>query len=206
MDASLVDELADAGFVVRDAFLSTALCRALRAALHERSAAGEFRPALIAGDARGPKYVPADRGDEIRWLPEPADRELRAAESRFLARIETLRRQLNAQLSLGVFEFEAHYARYEPGRGYVRHSDRRRGSDARVVSIVVYLNDEWREEWGGQLRLYPPGRAAVDVLPSGGRLVMFFSDGLEHEVLPARRPRESIAGWLRRRGETQLLG
>jgi SM-20-related protein len=52
------------------------------------------------------------------------------------------------------------------------------------------------------LRLYPnpdAPEAGIDVLPLGGRLVTFLSDGLPHEVLPARRERASITGWLKRR-------
>ncbi|MCB0627245.1 MAG: 2OG-Fe(II) oxygenase, partial [Saprospiraceae bacterium] len=36
-----------------------------------------------------------------------------------------------------------------------------------------------------------------EILPVGGRLVLFRSELLEHEVLPARRERYSLTGWLR---------
>jgi SM-20-related protein len=52
------------------------------------------------------------------------------------------------------------------------------------------------------LRLYPNPdvpEAGIEVLPLGGRLVTFLSDGLPHEVLPASRERISITGWLKRR-------
>ena len=42
------------------------------------------------------------------------------------------------------------------------------------------------------------GRAAVDVQPEAGTLVLFRSADLPHEVLPARRERWSVAGWFRR--------
>ena len=38
--------------------------------------------------------------------------------------------------------------------------------------------------------------AAVDVVPSGGTLVLFASATVPHEVLPTRRERLAIVGWL----------
>jgi SM-20-related protein len=50
--------------------------------------------------------------------------------------------------------------------------------------------------------MYLPGpdgqETSHDILPLGGRLVLFLSDLIEHEVLPARRERYSITGWFRR--------
>ena len=93
-------------------------------------------------------------------------------------------------------EVEAHYARYAPGTGYARHSDRFRDSDSRVLSLVSYLNEDWQIEQGGALRLYLP-QGTVDVMPQSGTSICFLSE-IEHEVLPATRERLSIAAWLRR--------
>jgi SM-20-related protein len=103
---------------------------------------------------------------------------------------------------LGLFELEAHFAVYAPGAAYPTHVDRLRGDDARVLSVVLYLNADWRAADGGALRLYleGTGRAPrVDVLPCGGTLVAFLSERFAHEVLPAWRERLSLAGWFRRR-------
>jgi SM-20-related protein len=68
-----------------------------------------------------------------------------------------------------------------------------------VLSCVLYLNREWGPEDRGQLRLYRPGAAPLDIPPQGGTLVTFLSDRFEHEVVPARRERLSLTGWFRRR-------
>ena len=50
--------------------------------------------------------------------------------------------------------------------------------------------------------LYPvrDGREEqVSVLPAPGLMVLFDSQRLEHEVLPARRSRLSITGWFKTR-------
>ena len=105
---------------------------------------------------------------------------------------------LNRELMLGLDELEAHFAMYAPGTRYAKHRDRFRDDDARVLSSVLYLNDDWQESDGGALRLYLPDRH-LDVYPSAGKLVLFLSADFEHEVLAATRDRLSIAGWFRRR-------
>jgi SM-20-related protein len=113
--------------------------------------------------------------------------------------MDDLRRAFNQCLLLGLEEFESHYAVYPPGAGYVRHLDRLRDDDARVLSAVLYLNEDWREADGGALRLYLADGTHRDMLPCAGRLVLFLSAEFEHEVLPATRERASIAGWFRQR-------
>ena len=101
-----------------------------------------------------------------------------------------------------IAEVEAHYACYPPGAGYLRHVDRFRDDAARVISLVLYLNDDWRDGDGGALRIYATRDAresACDLAPRGGTLVAMRSEAIPHEVLPAIAERWSISGWLRRR-------
>jgi SM-20-related protein len=116
--------------------------------------------------------------------------------------LERLRRVMNESLLLGLFELEGHFAVYPPGAFYRRHLDRFSDDDARVLTCILYLNDGWVADDGGQLRIYldtgePPSH--LDVLPCGGTFVSFLSADFPHEVLPARRERMAITGWLRRR-------
>jgi SM-20-related protein len=148
-----------------------------------------------AGRGQAYRRDAALRGDSIQWLESGAGEE---AATRFLRAMQTLQRDLNRALLLGLDELEAHYAVYPAGTGYARHRDRFRDDDARVLSLVVYLNADWNERDGGELRLHLPD-GARDVTPRRGTSVVFLSDEVEHEVLPARRERMSIAGWFRRR-------
>jgi len=70
----------------------------------------------------------------------------------------------------------------------------------RMVSAVIYLNEAWLPEDGGQLRMYLGDERVHDVQPTGGCLVVFLSGEVPHEVLPAQRERLSLTGWFRRRG------
>ena len=67
-----------------------------------------------------------------------------------------------------------------------------------MVSCSLYLNPGWSAGDGGLLRLHLNARP-VDVPPRAGTLVLFRSDTVRHEVLPATRPRFSLTGWFRRR-------
>jgi len=133
------------------------------------------------------------RGDSIRWISgEPATE----ARERYFTAIEELRLYLNRELYLGLRSFEAQYAVFPPGACYKKHVDRFSSSDERTISCLLYLNADWSEGDGGALRLHLGG-GPLDILPRGGTVVVFRSELVEHEVLPARRERFSLTGWFR---------
>jgi SM-20-related protein len=84
---------------------------------------------------------------------------------------------------------------YPTGTFYKRHLDQFSREDHRKLSVICYLNHDWKDYEGGQLRAYVQDEV-IDVLPLAGRIVCFRSDQIEHEVLPASRPRLSITGWI----------
>lgn len=195
--ARLATALRDHGLCIVSGWPDAGLTAALRADLLRLQALGALSPAAVGrGGTHG---LRSDiRGDCTLWLDDPRCAE---AAGTFLAELDHVRTALNRHLFLGLVEFEAHYAVYPPGQGYARHRDRFRDSDLRTVSWVSYLNDDWESDDGGALRLYPQepmDERAIEVPPKGVS-VCFLSE-IEHEVLPARRQRLSIAGWLRRRG------
>lgn len=187
----LVDQLAGRGFAISDALLDTDLVRGLAADAKTSLQEGAFAAAAV-GKSRTQQA--AIRGDSTLWIEQDAAHPVRQA---LLDALEAIRVMLNRELMLGLDHVETHYAAYPPGAFYARHRDRFRDDDARVISFTCYLNEAWREEEGGCLRLYAP--EPVDVLPVLGRCTLFRSDTIEHEVLPATRMRFSIAGWFRRR-------
>ncbi len=177
-----------------DDFVAPPFVAELRERCRELEDSGSFRPARIGrGNAEQRR---ADlRGDFISWLDAPDD----DVEQRLVDRFETLRATLNRALMTGLADFEGHFARYPAGAAYGRHIDRLTGSDVRAISTALYLNEDWRPDDGGALRIYLGGGRSEDVAPLGGRLVAFLSDRFEHEVLPAVRERLSFTGWFRRR-------
>ncbi|CAI8975020.1 2OG-Fe(II) oxygenase [Pseudomonas putida] len=191
----IVDDLAASGWSQQNIFLSQDLTRALAAECRKRAAEGELAPAAVG---RGPSSEIREgiRGDHIQWI-EPGQAEVCDS---YLGLMDSLREALNRGLFLGLEDFESHFAMYPPGAFYLKHVDRFRDDDRRMVSAVVYLNDAWLPEHGGQLRMYLNDAEQYDVVPVGGCLVVFLSGEVPHEVLPANRERLSLTGWFRRRG------
>jgi SM-20-related protein len=196
--AAIVAGLAGEGIAIVADFLPEPTIAALRAEAMRRDAAGLL--AAAGTGRRAKRTVRAGvRGDRIGWLDEgdvsPGERELQAL-------LEALRVAVNRELMLGLWRYEGHYALYPPGARYARHVDRFRDDDARVLSLVLYLNAGWCAADGGALRIARAGQTARDVLPSGGTLVAFLAAEFEHEVLPASRPRIAVTGWFRTRDAT----
>ncbi len=140
------------------------------------------------------RTVSSLRGDSTLWLDDPHCGE---ASKLFLDALDVLRKDLNESLMLGLESVEAHFAVYPAGAAYARHRDRFRNDDARVLSLVCYLNVDWPKDAGGALRLHLP-EGHNDIAPVSGTSVIFLSEEIEHEVLPATQTRYSIAAWFRR--------
>lgn len=182
------------GWGVADGFFTPAETAALAAECLAAYQRGAFHAAGTGKD----RVVGEFRGDAVMWVDETrAGPALGAA----LAALEDLRQAFNQALYLGLFDTELHFAVYPPGAGYQRHLDRFRDDDRRTLTVIAYLNPpDWCAADGGQLRFWPGDDApALDITPTGGRLVCFLSDRFWHQVLPARRSRLSLTGWMRRR-------
>ena len=191
----IVDGLAEQGWCVAAGFLAKDHTDALAAEARDAESNGILQPAGVGAGADRTLRLDV-RGDHIVWLEPPGTT---AAQRQCLRQLEQVRLALNRELQLGLFDFECHLAFYSSGTFYRRHLDRFASDDRRTVSCVLYLNPTWTAEDGGALRLYLANGSHIDVSPRGGTLVTFLSARFEHEVLPARRERLSLAGWFRRR-------
>lgn len=197
---SLFQSLEKQGWAVSEHAVLPSLAKALHRQAHQLWQQGFFKPASI-GRRAGNISDPLLRGDAICWLDEK-DSALPCAE--FLAWTATLQQALNRYFFLGLRSGEFHFARYEPGRGYVRHVDQHQGTQARKISLVLYLNEDWESDDGGELCLYAPKAHGVQtdtplakILPRAPCLALFLSDRIPHEVLPGRKVRWSVTGWFR---------
>ncbi|MGH8373337.1 MAG: 2OG-Fe(II) oxygenase [Gammaproteobacteria bacterium] len=196
-NAEFAAEVIRQGWCVQPGFLPDARVAELGDVVRAQWALGNLHK---AGIGRGAAHsVRHDiRGDHVLWLDQCKAPLVR----RFIGEeLESLRLAFNAAGYLGLYEFEGHFAVYPSGAGYARHLDRFRDSDARVISLVLYLNQDWQAADEGELCLYPgiEQQEVIRVLPAGGTLVGFLSAEIAHEVLPARRDRFSMSGWFRRR-------
>ncbi|MEO7032029.1 MAG: 2OG-Fe(II) oxygenase [Herbaspirillum sp.] len=190
----LLDDLVTRGWAHQTGFLSAELTKTLAAECRNLNSTGALKPAAI-GRGHAQTLQPEIRSDRILWLQSGQS----PACDQYLTQMEALRMLLNQHLYLGLNDYESHFALYAPGATYQQHLDRFHDDDARTISCVTYLNQNWLDHEGGALRLHPPGHATQDIAPLGGDLILFLSAEIPHEVLPATRDRLSIAGWFRRR-------
>jgi SM-20-related protein len=190
-------EIYSNSYVVVDNFVDEAFRKALLKEQTNLLNQGQFKKAAVGkGDQ---KQVRTEiRSDEVLWMDPTALSPLQAI---FWEKIEELKQVLNRRCFLGLKSFEGHFARYPIGSFYKRHVDQFHAVPHRIVTVILYLNESWTEADGGQLRMYFPqedgSERVEDVLPLGGRLVVFLSEEIPHEVLPTQKERISITGWLR---------
>ena len=196
-------QLRQNGYVIADQLLPSNLLAGLCSELREKHQSRALRSAKI-GRQKDTVQREDICGDRIQWIDDTG-----AAQSEWLAWASALQLFLNRQLYLGLYSFESHFAHYAPGAAYQRHLDAFQGEANRVLSLVLYLNEEWHEDYGGELWLYPSvleGTDIVDtasteplvrIIPQYGRVVLFMSEEFPHEVRPATQDRFSIAGWFR---------
>lgn len=186
--AATTDALGEFGWVHIKQFLAPQLMRQLAA--EARNSDGWN--AASVGISR--LSAPTIRRDLTLWLNGETP-----AQQAYFSQLEVLRGAINQRFFVGLFEYEAHYAHYPPGAFYRKHIDALRGSDARVLTSVCYLNEQWRPDDGGELMLYGEDQKLLScIAPTGGDLVLFWSEDFPHEVLPAHADRYSISGWFRR--------
>ena len=118
--------------------------------------------------------------------------------------LQTLPESLNAEWgtvqtidspALSSESFNAKLAVTEHGGAkYPLHVDDAQGlasGDTRKLTSILYLNPTYQEADGGEIRLFLPATAGakeswqtLDLSPIGGRLLVFWSDEIPHEVLP----------------------
>ena len=190
-------EIYSNSYVVVDNFVDEAFRKALLKEQTDLLNQGQFTKAAVGkGDQ---KQVRAEiRSDEVLWMDATSLSPLQAI---FWEKVAEVQQVLNRRCFLGLKSFEGHFARYPIGSFYKRHLDQFHAVPHRIVTLILYLNESWTEADGGQLRMYFPqedgSERIEDVLPVGGRLVVFLSEEIPHEVLPTQKERISITGWLR---------
>lgn len=183
-----LDHLAEHGWAVADDVVAPAFWRQALGLFDSRLQG--FSGATI-GTARAEHRE--IRGDRILWLEEGD-----AGAAAVFAWLEEWRTRLNREFSLGLRRVETHFAAYPAGAGYELHLDQPPGKDHRRLTFILYLNENWGANDGGELELHLPQCDTPRIIaPHAGRLVLFRSELFPHRVRPATRVRKSLTGWFR---------
>lgn len=193
---NIIEDLLQQKYSVANNFFSSEEVVALRDSLLAKYEADRFKKSAI-GNRTHEEIDKGIRGDFILWIDE---NNANPAEKLFFGKINELVNYLNKTCFLGILQKEFHYAVYPPGTFYKRHLDTFQNDDRRKLSVVCYLNEEnWLRENGGELTMYT-ANGELDILPLPGRVVIFESQILEHEVKVVKASeRLSITGWLKTR-------
>jgi SM-20-related protein len=194
----IISDITNQQFSIIENFFSAEEVSLLRDTLLAKHEDDTFKKAAI-GNRVNEIILKSVRGDVILWIDETkADR----AETLFFTKINDLIKYLNRTCFLGILQKEFHYAIYPSGTFYKRHIDTFQNDNRRKLSFVCYLNEEdWQAENGGELVLYlnkNNQETEKAIYPFPGRVVIFESQIIEHEVKPVRaNQRLSITGWLK---------
>lgn len=186
-----VEALGTRGFFTRPFFIGNEAALAARAEALARAESGVLH---AAGIRRGADRTQDSsvRGDLIGWVEPQPDTALGALRERFAM----LGHALSQGAYLGLGRFDLQLACY-PGGGahYSRHVDAFPGQFNRRATAIWYANQGWQPEHGGVLRLHPRDLPPVDIPPMLDTLVVFLSERIEHEVLPAHARRLALTAW-----------
>ncbi|EGR5929542.1 2OG-Fe(II) oxygenase [Vibrio parahaemolyticus] len=187
----LIDALATDGYYIWDDFLSEGEVTQLRDCIPDN-----WKKARI-GRNDDVTRMESIRSDKIQWLKPAMGQPI----ANYLSKMEEIRQEVNRHFFLGLFEYEAHFAKYEKGDFYQKHLDCFKGNENRRLTTVFYMNESWSEEDAGELVVYDLNdKEIATIAPRGGRLLVFLSEQFPHEVLPTNAERFSIAGWFRING------
>ena len=185
-----IDHLAEKGFFIWDDFITKDEVSNLINTIKQDKAAGEFKKAGIGKQVLH-QVDSSIRGDYIEWV----DRQHPApVVQKFINKMDELRTYINQTCYLGLKDFECHFAIYPEKTFYKKHIDRFQQNAHRVLSFVLYLNENWQKGDGGELGIYPDKEEHI-VEPIAGRLILFRSEIL-HEVLLSHKERISLTGWM----------
>ncbi len=198
---TLEDALYDKGFYIIDNFLNSQDYQSLGLQAQKFYQQGYFKSAKIGRQLTAMNNL-LIRKDEIYWLDEKTpDKSLNS----YFNKVNAIAEKINQHFFLSLVDFEAHFSIYQPGAFYKLHIDQFRNQEARQISCVYYLNQDWQETMGGELKIYTAeNKLLTTVLPQGNRFICFKSS-LPHEVCTTHEPRFSIAGWMKTRSGPAFL-
>jgi SM-20-related protein len=185
-----MEELAINDFVIADDFISEEMFISIMNFFHVKEQGNQLKKAGI-GPSGELQLNSSIRGDFIHWLDRERDSDLET----FFALMDELIESLKRFCFISLSGSEFHIAKYPEGSHYDRHLDQFNERSNRQITVLIYLNQNWKKGDGGELKIYKNEKNIL-VEPIAKRLLLFKSDVVEHEVLTTKVPRYSLTGWL----------
>jgi SM-20-related protein len=169
---TLIDALSASGCYIGASIFDDALTARLCARAQQLHRDNALQASRI-GRSTQASFAQSVRSDRTLWLDDaPSD----SAERDAMVVVNDFRRTINETLFIGARGTELHFAHYAPGAFYRTHRDRFADDDARLVSLVFYLNPRWQHDAGGELVIYDAAIQPIHrVSPQAGTMVAFMS-------------------------------
>lgn len=197
--------LSERGFVVVDGFWGREWSAAFRAEMDHLVRTDSMRPNKTAfTDAQGrtilttkPNIYELDLHDSATRRQLPVFSDLFAHAGRLVNGLDAscpdLRLDMRPSSDTCAIKLQ-----YNGGDGacFPLHYDNPGKPNRRQVTMLTYLNPDWREGDGGELQLVPWLSTPVVIPPKMDRVVFFLSDRVLHRVLPARAERFCFTIWM----------
>jgi Rps23 Pro-64 3,4-dihydroxylase Tpa1-like proline 4-hydroxylase len=221
-----IKDLKRNGYVVLKNFIPSELALELKADVANLRSQGKFKIAKIGQDSTNTLNTDIRIAEtcfigqtKLQQVPNTARQKLYdvldgvrsdLSGNTLLDEIDSNDQLRKAAPSLDASLSELLYAYYPLGGFYRRHVDSVQNSASvlRTYSLLLYLNDEWKESDGGCLRIHLDSGGDflplneepnfVDVEPRASTLVLFKSDKIPHEVLDTTAERNAVVGWFNR--------
>lgn len=216
LEALIVKKLLENNFAVYDGFVDPSEADALRAEVKSYYDGGRMRDGEIGtSPGEDPKkggVRPEMRTDKVVWL-EGSEPFVGKFMKRHILRADILAQKINILLEAvkpeesweGCGRSKIMATVYpENGGRYVAHYDNP-DRNGRKITVILYLNQNWKPGDGGTLRMKTKGKS-YDVAPLHNRLLVFWSDRrCPHEVLPTAKAKDRFAVtiWYMDRNERQ---
>ncbi len=188
------------GAAVWDNALTISVADTIRSEVLALWHSNRFVPATVG---RSRNRRPEIRADDICWLlPAVPDDTVDAFEYQpGLAALRALLTEIRIAIGQRTFvhldETEMLASHYPTGGFYVPHVDRFVGTSGRFFTFVYFLNPNWTAADGGELHLMGVGEQSI--APRLGRLAVFYTPELLHEVVVTQADRFAVTGWLGKR-------
>ena len=189
---TLIDSFLENKVGIQENFIPNSLLLNLRNNILELQNQGKLKRAGT-GSNSNKNALTNVRGDQICWLERTHNN---ASENQFLDILDTFIEYLNTTCYTGIKSYEFHYTLYEKGTYYHKHLDQFTNKDSRKYSLIVYLNENWQKNDGGELAV-ELDQETYKITPTMGKCVFFKSNEIPHAVLTTQKNRLSITGWLK---------
>lgn len=192
--ASLSDHITRYAWACSNELISIKLCRKLKIEI-DSLYSNRFLIKAKIGTLHKKETNYTVRGDYIYWFENPLQS---PEQEKITEEISAIGNAIKRNLYMNFNSLESHYALYPPGSHYAKHLDNSQGKNTRYLTFVLFLNDKWKPGHGGELSIYREDEThliELHIEPKIGKLVLFLSNNIYHEVLLTNQPRYSLTGW-----------